>query len=85
MVPHAAVEHASELRSELRKQITTMITAAFGFVAALSWNDAIKATINSFIPAQNAWPFMILNAVIVTLIAVGVIYLISRSGRKYHF
>jgi membrane protein YdbS with pleckstrin-like domain len=78
-------EHVRELRSELKKQITTMITAAFGFVAALSWNDAIKATINAFIPTQNAWPFMVLNAVIVTIIAVGVIYLISRSGRKYHF
>jgi len=85
MVPRMATEHASELKGELRKQITTMITAAFGFVAALSWNDAIKSMINAFIPTQNAWPFMALNAVIVTIIAVGVIYLISRSGRKYHF
>jgi uncharacterized membrane protein YidH (DUF202 family) len=74
----ALKENANALRGEAKKQITNLVTAAFGFVAALSWNDAIKAMINAFIPLQNAWPYMVLNAVVVTVIAVVAIVLISR-------
>jgi uncharacterized membrane protein YidH (DUF202 family) len=74
----AIKENANALKSEVKKQVTNLVTAAFGFVAALSWNDAIKSMINAFIPSQNAWPYMVLNAVVVTIIAVIAIVLISR-------
>ena len=71
-------EHASALKGEVKKQITALVTAAFGFVAALAWNDAIKAMITSFIGTAAAWPYMVLNAVMVTVIAVIAIVLISK-------
>jgi len=71
-------ENVSQLKSEVKKQITTMLTAAFGFVAALSWNDAIKAMITSLIGTADAWPYMLLNAVVVTVIVVIAVLLISR-------
>jgi uncharacterized membrane protein YidH (DUF202 family) len=74
----AVKEHARALKGEVKKQITNLVTAAFGFVAALSWNDAIKAMITSFIGTAQAWPYMVLNAVIVTVIAVIAIVLISK-------
>jgi len=77
MVP-AVKEHASALKGEVKKQITNLVTAAFGFVAALSWNDAIKAMITNFIGTASAWPYMVLNAVVVTVIAVIAIVLISK-------
>ena len=77
MVP-VIKEKAKVLKGEVEKQITNLVTAAFGFVAALSWNDAIKSMIIAFIPSQNAWPYMVLNAVIVTVIAVTAIVLISK-------
>lgn len=78
----AVKDNAHELRDEVKKQITNLVTAAFGFVAALSWNDAIKSMIAAFIPAQNAWPYMVLNAVMVTVIAVIAIVLISRYMKR---
>jgi len=74
----AVKQGASELKNEVKKQITNLVTAAFGFVAALAWNDAIKAMITSFIGAAAAWPYMVLNAVVVTVIAVIAIVLISK-------
>ena len=71
-----------ELRSQFKKQIVTLLTAAFGFVAALSWNDAIKSMITTFIPQQNAWPYMVLNAVVVTVIVVLALYAISRYTKE---
>jgi uncharacterized membrane protein YidH (DUF202 family) len=74
----AVKRNVNAMGSEIRKQITALVTAAFGFVAALSWNDAIKSMIAAFIPAQNAWPYLVLNACVVTVIAVLAIVLISR-------
>jgi len=71
-------EHASALKGEVKKQITNLVTAAFGFVAALSWNDAIKAMINEVLKNQTVWYWMVLNAVVVTVIAVIAIVLISK-------
>lgn len=70
--------NAKKLKTEIGSKLTNLITAAFGFVAALSWNDAIKSMINAFIPSQNAWPYLVLNAVVVTAIAVIAIVLISK-------
>jgi hypothetical protein len=55
--------------SEVRKQIVL----AFSLVAGLSWTDAIKSTIGAFIPQQNAYPYLILNAIIITGVAVVII------------
>jgi len=74
-------ENVSKLKSEVKKQITTMLIAAFGFVAALSWNDAIKAMITSLIGTADAWPYMLLNAVVVTVIVVIAVLLISRYAK----
>ena len=69
------------IESEFKDKFITLITAAFGFVAALSWNEAIKSFIQTVIPVQDQWPYLMLNALIITLIAVIVIFFISRISR----
>jgi hypothetical protein len=40
----------SELGNSVREKTVGYITAAFGLIAGLAWNDAIKSLIDSLIP-----------------------------------
>lgn len=73
---------AEEFRREFKKQLITLVTAAFGFVAALFWQNAIKDMIAAFVPQANTWQYEIVAAVIVTLIAVAAIFLLSRYAKS---
>lgn len=64
--------------SEFKKQLSVLITSALGFVAALTWNEAIKSAIESFVPPAQSWMFKILNAIIITLIITGILFVILR-------
>jgi len=71
-----------ELKKETLARFTALITAAFGLVAALAWNDTIKALfIQIFGKAETFWA-MLVYAVIVTLIAIIVTFNISKLARK---
>lgn len=64
--------------SMVKVQTITLMTAAFGFVAALFWKDAISSMINTYIPQGETWPYMVFSALIVTVIAVIVIILVTK-------
>jgi uncharacterized membrane protein YdjX (TVP38/TMEM64 family) len=64
---------------QLVETLATLMTAAFGMVAALAWNEAIKALIKEFIDSENAVVPLIIYAIVVTIIAVICIILISRT------
>ena len=55
---------------EVIEKLSSLITAAFGLVAALAWNDTIKEIFAYFLGEQGTIPAMISYAVFVTLIAV---------------
>lgn len=55
---------------EFRKEVKTLVITSFGFVTALAWNDAITSLIQKYIPTQSEWYFMLLKAIVITLIAV---------------
>jgi uncharacterized membrane protein YbhN (UPF0104 family) len=60
-------------------KIAALMTAAFGLVAALAWNDAIKSAIDSLgLQAYGPW----LYAIIVTIIAVVATVYIGRIAAK---
>lgn len=71
---------ADDFRRELRKNTTTLIISAFGLVAALMWQDAIKAFINSFIPVSDPNNYIVKTfaAIVVTFISVVGIFLLSK-------
>lgn len=62
------------LRLEILKTMVQLATAGFGLVAALAWNEAIKAFIDRFISSGNGLISKLLYAVLITLIAVLVTY-----------
>ncbi len=41
------------IKHEIRERTVTYITAAFGLVAGLAWNDAVKAVIEYVFPVQK--------------------------------
>ncbi len=52
------------------EKLATLITAAFGLVAALAWNDTIKAIFKHYFGTSETIPAMLVYAVVVTVIAV---------------
>ncbi len=80
-------ESKDEFKLEVVKAFSSLLTAAFGLVAALAWNDAIKTTINNFFDkgidiTMGQFAALYFYAIIVTLIAVMFTILIARSSRK---
>jgi len=64
-------EHKEPLQIQVLEKMSQLMTAAFGLVAALAWNDAIKRVIAIYFDGANA-PLRILfgYAVLITIIAV---------------
>lgn len=70
------------MKSEVTEKLAALITAAFGLVAALAWNDTIKAIFTQVFGAQSTLTAMIVYAVIVTIIAVIATIWIGRVSEK---
>jgi uncharacterized membrane protein YidH (DUF202 family) len=58
------------MKSEVIEKIAALMTAAFGLVAALAWNDAINAVFKEFFGVADAIIPMFSYALIVTIIAI---------------
>ncbi len=67
-------------REEAKNRSLEYMTAAFGLVAALAWNDAIKSLIEYFLPAsgKTLWAKFSYAVIITILITALTIYLIRR-------
>lgn len=70
--------NSRNLRSEFLKTMTQFVTAAFAFVAALAWNNAIQGLINRFIAPGSGLRSMIYYAIIVTVLAVAATYILGK-------
>ena len=74
------------MKTETKLQFVTtfsaLITAAFGLVAALAWNETIKEAVALFFgPEGGIWGLLI-YAIIVTILAVIAIIIITRQTKK---
>jgi hypothetical protein len=70
------------LKSEIIEKLAALITAAFGLVAALAWNGAIRAIFERIFGTAEDMVAMIIYAVVVTLIAVLVTIWIARAAKR---
>jgi hypothetical protein len=70
------------IRQEFSRRITDLAVAAFGLVAALAWNDAIKELISKYIAPGSTLVSRVIYALIVTTLAVVVTILLSRLISK---
>lgn len=60
-------------------KIAALVTAAFGLVAALAWNDAIKAIFREIFGEADSIGPMLIYAIIVTIAAVILTIIVARS------
>ena len=65
-----------------RENFITLIVSALGFVAALSWNDAIRRTVEVLFPVNGDLVYKYLIAIIVTVIAITIIFFVSKLKPK---
>ena len=76
-------EKSAEFKVQLLETFASLITAAFGLVAALAWNDTIKLAVKMLFPTDSGEVYsMIVYALIVTILAVIMTLFISRSLSK---
>jgi uncharacterized transporter YbjL len=61
--------------------IAALMTAAFGLIAALAWNEAIKWAVDQVFPNSKGMGLFI-YAIIVTILAVVAVIIIGRSIAK---
>ena len=70
------------LKQEVLDKIAALVTAAFGLVAALAWNDAIKAVFKEIFGKSDAIAPMLVYAVIITVIAVILTLTVARAASR---
>ena len=70
------------MRVEILDKIAALLTAAFGLVAALAWNGAIRAIFEAVFGTADNIPAMLVYAVVVTIIAVLVVIWIARAVNR---
>lgn len=68
-----------------RSVIQTMITlasASLGLVAALAWNEAIKATMRKLLGEGESLPFLYTYALLATALAIVVLLILARLAAR---
>ncbi|PIS34640.1 MAG: hypothetical protein COT37_01635 [Parcubacteria group bacterium CG08_land_8_20_14_0_20_43_9] len=58
------------MKVEIIEKLSTLVTAAFGLVAALAWNGTIQAIFKKVFGSADGIASMLIYAIIVTVIAV---------------
>jgi hypothetical protein len=71
-----------EVKSQVAGTISTLMTVAFGLIAALAWNNAIQAIILTILPKGNGIMGLLIYAIVITIVAVLAIFIITRALGK---
>ena len=64
------------------QSMITLASASLGLVAALAWNDAIKATIKKIFETDDNLAGLYTYAIIATVIAVLVVLILTRLSSR---
>ena len=72
-----------KVEKQVIEKMAALMTAAFGLVAALAWNDAIKALFQEVFGAPDQLAAMFTYAVLITIIAVVATIWIAKTAEKY--
>ena len=68
----------AEIKEATVKNITSLLTAAFGLIAALAWNSAIQKIFSLVFGTEGGLYAMLAYAALVTIIAVIVTIFLGR-------
>lgn len=81
--PHKPESNAPSVVESVLDKITALAVAAFGLVAALAWNDAIKGIFSLIFPSpEDNVLAQVLYAVFITVVVVVITILLSRYSKK---
>jgi hypothetical protein len=72
-------EKPATLKQEVLDKMGALLIAAFGLVAALAWNDAIKAIFKEVFGDSSTVVPMLIYASMITIIAVILIIIVARA------
>ncbi len=76
-------KRASELKTGFKTQTAAYIAAAFGLVAGLAWNDAIRSFIEYFFPlGANTLIMKFIYAFVITIVVTIVTTYIVKQEQK---
>ncbi|MDO8869828.1 MAG: DUF5654 family protein [Methanobacteriaceae archaeon] len=75
-------DHINEVKSQVLENIGLLITTAFGLIAALAWNEAIKALIIQLIGTGNGTTGLFIYAIIITVLAIIATIIIGKLIAK---
>jgi len=70
------------MKGEVLDKIVALVIAAFGLVAALAWNGAIRAIFEAVFGSADNIVAMLIYAVVVTIIAILVTIWIARAANR---
>jgi uncharacterized protein DUF5654 len=66
----------------LLQTMITLASASLGLVAALAWNEAIKALIRKFLGEDDSLVGLFIYAILATLVAVVVLLILARAAAR---
>jgi C4-dicarboxylate transporter len=75
-------KEGNESKSQIIMQIVALLTAAFGFVAALQWNNWVQAVMKPLTDKGKGQVWLLVIAVGVTVIAVLVAYFLGKMAGR---
>lgn len=70
----------NSLKLELVEKMSTLVTAGFGFVAGLAWNEAIQDLFKLVLPEDSNLIAKFLYAIVITVVVVLVTTKLSRMA-----
>jgi hypothetical protein len=77
-----AKKDIAETKNVFFQQTITLINGAFAFVAALAWNEAIKALLDKYVQAGSELYSRFLYALVVTVIVVIITSRLSKIAAR---
>lgn len=76
-------EHGKEVQQEVRERTISLLIGGFGLVAAIAWNDAVKALIEYLFPLEkNSLTAKFIYAIVMTAVLVIVTLVFMKWLRK---
>mgnify|MGYP001104135156 CR=1 FL=1 len=69
----------NDLKKQIREKMAALITVAFGLIAALAWNGAIRAIFAKVFGTPDTIVGMLIYAIVVTIIALIATIIIAKS------
>lgn len=75
-------EDVKDVKGQVSETIATLMTTAFGLIAALAWNEAIKVIIELYLPSGEGVIGLLVYAILITIIAVVATLIIAKVIAK---